>query len=186
MRHEKLPGTSSAESRRIAALSDRELATMMLRGETPNLDALVGWEFRGTNAPPWMSLLGIKKFVKGFYRDDAGRVFGYNEPIVQNRLDEPWIAKPSDAAPKRFGFFRVDTVDATSRDNAYLHALLLDYARGGNSPVDPTTTLRDYLVRVNRGSDDLLLGSAYVAVGPLRVHTSHFVLERHRATDWRR
>jgi hypothetical protein len=177
---------ATREYRHIGALPARELDEIMVRGETPAMSALVGWEFRGMNAPDWSKLIGIKKFVKGFYENDAGQVFGYNEPIVQNRLDEPWIAKPRDETPKRFGFFRVDTVDAGSRDNAFLQALLLDYGRAGRPRWDPMTTLRDYIVRVEPGSDDLLLGKAFLAIGPLRVPMSHFVLERYRKTDFRR
>lgn len=177
---------SSARYRDIGTLPARELDLLMLRGETPTLEALSGWEFRGMNVPDWAHLVGIKKFIKGFYRDAAGRVFGYNEPVVQNALDAPWIAKPNDSHPKRFGFYRADHVDPTARDNAYLNALLLDYGDGGNMALDPTSTLRDYVVRIERGSDDLLLGKAFVALGPVRVPVSHFVLERHRPSDFRR
>jgi hypothetical protein len=178
--------TASTRYRDVGALPPRELDLLMLRGETPSLEALCGWEFRGMNTPDWANLLGIKKFIKGFYRDAAGRIFGYNEPAWQNALAGPWIARPSDAHPKRCGFYRVDTVDPTSRDNAYLHALLLDYGDGGNATLDPTSTLRDYVVRIERGSDDLLLGKAFIAAGPLRVPVSHFILERHRPSDFRR
>ena len=68
--------------------------------------------------------------------------------MAQNGLAGPWIARPSDAAPRRYAFFSVTPVDAAARDNAHLHALLLDYGRGGNPWWDPSRTLRDYLVRV--------------------------------------
>jgi hypothetical protein len=138
--------------------------------------------------PGWAKPAGIQKFIKGFYKGDDGKVYGYNEPVVQNRLDQPWIAKPSDVAPKRFGFFLVEPVDASSRDNEYLSSLLLDYGRGSNPRTDPSAALRDYLVRVHPGSDDLLLGTAFVAVGPLRlrVPASFFVLERHKPSTFKR
>jgi len=155
-----------------------------MRGTTPSLDALAGWEWRGLNTPPWFRLLGIKKFIKGFYRDDAGAVWGYNCPVEQNRTREPWIAKPDDKNPKRFGFYTVTPVDATARDNRYLHALLLDYGKGNNPRLDPSAGLRDYLVQLE---PDVLLGKAYYAVGPLRVPTaSFFILERHRKSDFKR
>jgi hypothetical protein len=99
---------------------------------------------------------------------------------VQNRLDEPWITRPDDARPNRFGFYKVVPVDATARDNKYLHALLLDYGRGGGALYDVTRGLRDYLVQIDPSDDDLFLGKAYYAVGPARVFTNFFVLERHR------
>jgi hypothetical protein len=169
-----------ARAQALEAMSMRELEVVFQRGVTPDLERLAGWEFRGTNTPRWARLAGIKKFMKGMYRDDRGEVRGYNCPVVQNRLEEPWIARPDDAAPKRFGFYRVIPVDPTSRDNAYLHSVLLDYGTGGNHRLDPTQGLRDYLVQVEAGNDDLYLGKAYYALGPLRLATSFFVLERHR------
>jgi hypothetical protein len=173
----------SSEYLRIGSLPARELEALMLRGERPDPDGLAGWELRGMNTPRWARLAGIKKFIKGFYRGTGGQLYGYNIPVVQNDLAEPWIYKDP-ARPKRFGFYRVDPVDAAARDNAYLNALLLDYGRGGNHDLDPTTGLRDYLVRVEPGSDRLLLGKALYALGPLRVPASYFVLERLRQSDF--
>jgi hypothetical protein len=168
----------------LAAQSMDELEVVFQRGVTPALELLNGWEFRGINTPWWARAAGIKKFMKGFFTDPGragdGAIYGYNCPVEQNRLDGPWIAKPDDAAPRRFGFYRVSPVDPTVRDNAYLHAVLLDYGKGGNSALDPSKGLRDYLVQVDPLDLDLYLGKAYYAVGPARVATSFFVLERHR------
>ncbi len=172
----------------LEAASHAELELAFIRGEMPDLEQLVGWEFRGINHPAWARLAGIKKFVKGFYRGDDGRVMGYNVPIVQNVLDGRWHMKPDDSAPKRFGFYQVAPVDPTARDNAYLHSVLLDYGKGGNKPWDPSAGLRDYLVQVDPANPDLYLGKAYYALGPLRVHSNFFILERHRRglTDYAR
>lgn len=164
----------------LERLSNAELEVVFQRGVTPDADELVGWEFRGTNTPPWMRLLRNKKFVKGMFRNSSGDVYGYNCPVVQNRLDEPWITRPDDKHPTRFGFYKVVPVDATRRDNKYLHALLLDYGQGGGTLYDPTRGLRDYLVQVDPADQDLFLGKAYYAVGPARIATNFFVLERHR------
>ena len=125
-----------------------------LEGRTPDRAALAGWEFRGLNCPRAFRALGIRKFIKGFHwRGDA--LFGYNRSVQQNRLDQPWIAKTrrrgGEARP--FGFYEVRAVDATETDNSYLHALLLDYGRGGNPPLDPTAGLRDYLVQLDDAGD---------------------------------
>jgi hypothetical protein len=173
----------SAEYLRIGALPARELEAIMLRGEAPDPEALAGWEHRGLNTPAFAKLLGIKKFIKGFYQAAGGQVYGYNIPARQNRVEDPWEYKHPEA-PHRFGFYRVDAVDAALRDNAYLNSLLLDYGRGGNGALDPTSGLRDYLVRAERGSDEIFLGKAYYAVGPMRVPTSYFVLERLRPTSF--
>jgi hypothetical protein len=174
----------SSEYLRLGALPMKELEAILVRGEPPDPDALAGWEHRGMNTAAFTKVLGIKKFIKGFYRNAAGQLFGYNIPVVQDADSEPWRYKHE--APRRFGFYRVDPVDPATRDNAYLNALLLDYGRGGSHDLDPTSRLRDYLVRVERGSDELLLGKALVAVGPLRVPVGFFLLERLRPTDFRR
>ena len=124
------------------------------------------------------------KFVKGFFRAGTGETFGYNIPALQNGPHGPWLLQPTPEEPKRFGFYLVQPVDAASRENAHLHAILLDYSRGGNFVLDPAGRLRDYLVRVHPGSDDLLLGKAFLAVGPLRIQSNFFLLERHRPSDY--
>ena len=171
----------TAEALALEQSPPAALELAFLRGTTPDLADLAGWEFRGINQPGWAGALGIKKFIKGFFYDrqgaEAGKVFGYNCPVEQNVLDGRWRAKPDDAAPKKFGFYEVVPVDPTSRDNHYLHAVLLDYGRGGNKPWDPTAGLRDYLVQI---AADRFLGKAYYALGPLRVYTNFFILERHR------
>jgi hypothetical protein len=165
-----------------------ELEKIFQRGASPNLDDLVGWEFRGINhlplnAVPVANLLGIKKFVKGFYRDDRGVVMGYNCATKNNALDGRWTV-----ATKRYGFYEVAAVDPTAHDNKYLHAVLLNYGKGGNPIYDPSTLLRDYVVQVDKRNPDLFLGKAYGAIGPLRIPTNFFVLERFRVglTDYAR
>ncbi|MEZ4404572.1 MAG: hypothetical protein R3B06_31415 [Kofleriaceae bacterium] len=170
------PQVLELEKLPLAALED-----VFVRGTTPDLAGLAGWEFRGLNSPSYFKLLGIKKFVKGFWRDAAGQVWGYNYPVEQNPIDAGWFGLPSVVAPRRFGFYQVDPVDPTAADNQYLHALLLDYGKGANPRFDASAGLRDYLVQVDAGNPDLLLGKAYYALGPLRIPTaSFFILERHQ------
>ena len=159
-----------------------ELEQIFQRGSMPDLEGLLGWEFRGINRLPlnfipFGQLVGIKKFVKGFYRGEDGRVMGYNSPVdSSNALDGRWNIKP-----KKFGLFETYPVDATARDNEYLHALLLDYGKGGNKSYDVMSGLRDYLVQVDPTNPDLLLGKAYFALGPVRAGgLNFFILERHR------
>jgi hypothetical protein len=157
-----------------------ELEKVFIRGATPDLDALVGWEFRGINhlplnVLPLANLVGIKKFVKGFFRSEDGTVMGYNSPVKNNALDGRWHV-----AQKRFGFYEVARVDPTAHDNKYLHAVLLDYGKGDNPALDPSQVLRDYVVQVDPNNPDLYLGKAYGALGPLRIPTNFFILERFR------
>jgi hypothetical protein len=172
----------------LARMPARALERMLVRGQAPDLVSLAGWAFRGLNTPPWARLLGIRKFIKGFDAP-AGlqaqgaplrELRGYNCAVVQNAVDEPWIGRPDPARPERFGYYRVGAVEPSARDNAYLHAVLLDYGRGGNARLDPARGLRDYLVQVDPERPDLFLGKAYYALGPARLGVSFFVLERHR------
>jgi hypothetical protein len=182
------PALPPFPSRTVLAMEQmtmRELERIFVRGTTPDLDTLVGWEWRGINRlrfnrVPIAEATGIKKFVKGFYRAEDGRVMGYNIGVRRNALDGRWNLLPSDTDPRRFGFFGVAPVDATARDNTYLHAILLDYSKGGNARLDVSNGLRDYLVQVDPSNPDLFLGKAYYALGPLRFATNFFILERHR------
>jgi hypothetical protein len=162
-----------------AGRSRRELEQAFLRGHTPEPADLAGWEFRGLNTTRLAWLGGIKKFVKGFEWQDesgtAGQLRGYNRPVRQNRVRGPW--RPGD---KRFGWYQVARVDPTAPDNAYLHALLLDYGKGGNPTWDPSARLRDYLIQPDPVDPTLYLGKAYYALGRTRVPLSFFVIERLR------
>ena len=171
--------TASGGFLRIAAMKPRRLEQFMVRGQAPDPQALTGREYRGMNLGPWPRVLGIRKFVKGFFVR-KGQVFGYNVRARQNRPDDAWLARLSGGKRKRFGFFRVLPVDPESRDNAYLNGLLLDYGQGGTPPLDVTRAIRDYVVRLKPGSDDVLLGKAYMAIGPLRVPLGYFLIERQR------
>ncbi len=180
MRHEHV--TTNSDTEQLLALekqSPSELETVFLRGRAPRLESLAGWEYRGLNVPWWTRVVGIKKFVKGFFFRSAGALYGYNCPVAQSPLAEPWRARPSDEHPKRFGFFRVSAVDAAASDNRYLHAVLLDYGSGGNPLWDPTRGLRDYVVQLDERGD-LLLGKAFYRLGPICVPTNFFLLQRHR------
>lgn len=164
---------ASEQFRTLVGFPSSELDAGMRRGETPDTDSLAGNEFRGANTVGWTERLRMRQFIKGFERQSDGRLLGYNRRVEQDGLDGRW-ASPSE----RFGFFEVREVDPTSRDNYYLQALLLDYAAGGNSLLDPARPIRDYLVRVEPGSDELLLGRAFLALGRFRPSLTYFVLER--------
>jgi len=169
----------------------RQLDLVFERGSMPDLEDLVGWEFRGINrfplndVVPFGNWVGIKKFVKGFHRDsETGKV-------VCNVLDGRWHLRPNDTSPKRYGFYEAFPVDPTSRDNKYLHALMLDYGKGNNPRFDVMAGLRDYLVQVDPSNPDLFLGKADFALGPARFYLgryNYFILERHRRglTDFAR
>lgn len=174
----------------LAQSSRSELDRLFLRGTTPDPNQLSGWQFRGVNtqfrltrSSGWARFFGLAKFIKGFFRDPEGQLFGYNVVTEQDALTLPWLTAGGAAGERRFAFFRVVPVDPEARDNRYLHALLLDYGQAEHPLWDPSRGLRDYLVQVDPRSPDLFLGRAFFALGPARIETNFFLLERHRAVD---
>ena len=161
------------------------LEALLAASTGPAAESLIGFEWRGCNLGPLPRRLGLQKFIKGFFRDGRG-AGGYNIPVAQNGLDAPWLAQPSAEAPKRYAFFTVTPVDPQSADHRYPAALLLNYGAGRPSAGTPVIArfLRDYLVAAEATNPDLLLGKAYFALGPWRLPSNFFVLERLRATVW--
>lgn len=153
-------------------------------GRAPAAASLAGFEFRGYNPPLFARLLGIRKFIKGFEKRGE-RLFGYNLKARQSRFDEPWTPAV-DTIEARFGFYEVVPVVIGEADDAYPNAALLDYGRGENPVLEPARLLRDYLVQVHPDEPDLLLGKATVKLGPGRLSTNFFVLERLRIAPSRR
>lgn len=171
----------------LTEASNGQREAIMRTGTAPRFDDLVGWEFGGGNTPRIYRLIGIRKFVKGFYegppRDGGPEPFiqGYNIPAIGNADSDEHVMEMKGGAPKRFGFYRVHEPVEGARDAFYPNSLLLDYSRGGNGLFGPP--LRDYLVQVYPDDPDLLLGKAYLALG-LRIPTNYFVLKRLHQHDF--
>ncbi len=165
----------------LARLSDSKLNEIFRQSKTPDFENLAGYEFRGWNTPAFASLLGIRKFKKGFYHKD-GKPFGYNIPVRQNGLNGQWICKPSDDNPGRFGFYSVNKPGTIPISEKEPHALVLDYSAGDNKLFEGSF-LRDYLVQPHPDNPEIYLGKAYTALGSKLIMPSFFVLERHRESD---
>jgi hypothetical protein len=168
-----------------------ELEAKMRAGTAPSFDDLLGWEFAGTNTGSITDLLGIRKFKKGFYEGPARVtqgptpfIQGYNVVVRQNGIGAPYTARPSDASPKRHGFYRVHEVIEGARDAKYPNALLLDYGLGKNG-ADPSSLLRDYLVQIDPADKDLLLGKAYLSLLGMRIPAGFFILVRHNRHEFK-
>jgi len=161
---------------RMKEMNATELDVLMKGGRVPSPDGLAGWEFRGWNHPPILALLGIRKFVKGFFQADG--LEGYNRPPRQNAFEEEWL-EPG----KPYGFYRVGAPAAP--DLRHPNALMLNY---GMSPRNafwkPERFLRDYLVQPDPSEPDVLLGLATLALGSARPATNYFLLERLRKSEW--
>lgn len=166
----------------LITMSDDELDDVLRAGTPPDLAGLVGWEFRGFNPPAFARVLGFQKFIKGFARDEAGKVYGYNLFVADARggAAAPWVAKGDGGPDTRHGFY--DLVPLDPADG--VHGVLLDYGSGRNAWYNPEAVIRDQLVQVSADNPDLLLGKAFLQIGPWRVFSNFFILERlHRAPD---
>ncbi|MFK7990621.1 MAG: hypothetical protein AB8I08_31655 [Sandaracinaceae bacterium] len=167
--------------------SSGQLEAMMRAGTAPPYENLAGWEFAGGNTPNIYRVVGIRKFVKGFYDGGDARerrgpkpfIQGYNIDVPDNDDQAPHQLADE---PKRWGFYRTHAVVEGSADSLYPNALLLDYSLGGNGPLGPP--LRDYLVQIYPENPDLLLGKAYLNLLGVRVPSNFFVLERLHQHDF--
>ncbi len=168
----------SARYKQLTSLSNAELEIIMRTGTRPAEESLAGNQYRGFNTPAFASLLGIQKFVKGFLKEGP-QLEGYNIAVQRNQRDGPWVTKPSNENPTRFGYYDVYPVRSEERDNFYPNALLLNYGTNQRNPFYRVERLlRDYLVLPEAGNPDLILGKAYLALGPFRLPVSFFILER--------
>ena len=169
--------------REFAQSSHAQLEIILRASKGPALEPLVGFEWRGFNTSWRLKAMGLQKFIKGFFQEGK-RVEGYNIPVRQNGLDAPWIDQPTPEAPKRFAFYLVTQVDRASVDHLYLKAILLDYGSSHrNSAYSIERLVSDYVVQPDPDNPDLLLGKAYLAIGPLRLPSNYFVLERLRPAN---
>ena len=176
---------TSERFHQLARSPNRELEAVLRAGRAPDLHSLVGSEWCGYNTPFPTRLLGIQKFIKGFFQGPQG-VEGYNTPALQNGMDGPWLAQPNPDNPRRFGFYTVTAVDRAAVDNLYPEAVLLDYGASlRNQAGGVERALRDYLVQPDRANPDILLGKAYFAVGRWRLPSSFFILERRSTPAWK-
>ena len=173
----------------MARASGEELEAIFAAGVLPDMESLAGWEFRGHNPPRWAEVVGIYKFKKGFYRKTRGRwdYEGYNIGVKNSPITEPWECKPSNARPRRFGFYSVRRPgEIPARvDRRYENAVLLDYSEPRqNFRLDPSRLLKDYVVQVDAGNADLYLGKAFLRAGPGRIFSNFFLLERDCKADY--
>ncbi len=160
-----MPAGASDRYKELARAPKAEWARLFSRGEQPSFDALEGWEYRVWNArPAILGPLRLRKLLKLFFREPGRRARGCNVPVEQNGLDGPWIART-----RRVGFFTV------AQGERHRHTLVFDYGIG----------LRDYVTRVEPGSDDLLFGRAYLGFRRAAVPVIWFLLERHRRAELR-
>ena len=171
--------------RELALAPNDRLEQLLRSAQGPAPETLAGCEWRGFNLTWRVKVLGLQKFVKGFFEAGDG-LEGYNIPVAQNGLDGPWRPLPSPDNPRRYAFYRVMRVDPQAVDHLYPQAILLDY---GASPRNPPraieSRLRDYVVQPDPANADLLLGKAYFAFGRYRLASNFFLIGRLGRVNWK-
>ena len=175
----------SARFRELALSPNARLEAILRASNGPALPAIIGSEWCGWNTPAFARLLGIQKFIKGFFQGPA-LVEGYNTPALQNGIDGPWLARPNPDTPRRFGFYTMTSADQSATDHLYPGTILLDYgASRRNKTGQIERAIRDYMVQPDPANPDLLLGKAYFALASLRIPSSFFILERRPTPAWK-
>jgi hypothetical protein len=168
----------SADYLALVRTPSSRLVEVARRGSRPDIQALAGWEWRGTNMPASSRLLGLRRFIKGFVGAGGDQVEGYNVSVPGGDLSSPWTERRQRDGRRGWARFAVTPVDPEGADNRYLESLLLDYGSVTTPEPGIPGRIRDYLVRVVPGSDELLLGHAFLAIGWARVPIGWFTLER--------
>jgi len=181
----------------LIRMTPRDLDGILAAGAAPALSSMVGHEFRGWNvfgdvvAKGVGAVMGIQRFAKGFFirdgadADAAAFIEGYNMKIQRGERDMPWTAIPNDASPTRHGYFRVHRAGEGDRAGRHENALLLDYSLGDPKPgLFDGGGLKDFVVIADKANPDVLLGKAYMRVGPIESVAGFFVLERLRPASF--
>jgi hypothetical protein len=159
-----------------------QLEKLLKEGQKPPKESLEGWKFRGLNVGLGAKLIRRQKFIKCFYTKDLGYgsvLTGHNFVAEQNKPEEEYLIKKRKGQDRREGFYVIEDARLNPRYQKYPHAALINYKRADNVWYEPAGLLRDYLVQPYPDNPDLLLGKAYLFIGPLEILAGFFVLERH-------
>ena len=84
----------SADYLALVRSPSSRLVEVARRGGRPDVQALAGWEWRGTNMPGSSRLLGLRRFIKGFVAGGDGQLDGYNVSVAGSNLSSPWKDRP--------------------------------------------------------------------------------------------
>jgi len=175
---EQTPHAWTFES--LAKASNPELESLMSTKAVPTAESLAGSEFRGWNVAELASVLGIRKFIKGFFRcSDSPDFAGYNMPVIQNDFNGPWEPALEEGEPVRHFYFGLLPGSSVS-DAIYPATLVVDYRLWKGSPTTPPgiTNTVDYLVLPDPSNPNLVLGKSYLQFSSLKPFLGFFLIER--------
>jgi hypothetical protein len=172
----------------LAALDRDELLAVLRSGHAIDPRELDDTEYRGVSLglPGIVVALTWKKFKKVFHRDaETGALRGWNVRIEQSD-DDLWRPRHRRGRIWTFGHYEVVPARGRGVPRGCDRGLLIDYGLGGNRPLDPMRRVRDPIVAVHPGDNQLLLGWSYLDLGLARLGTpSFFSLERDGALTHR-
>ena len=168
-------------------MSNEELDKILAYGHALKAEDIAGFEYTGFNVGvpgPFKRL--FQKFKKAFYFDEqTGRFRGWNLKVIQNGAQNPWYVGSREPDGPAYGiigrlvywlcgirggnaahgFFSVYPAIIDKKFNEIPQGLLVNYAEGENGFLNITSRLKDYLVAVNAGSNDLVLGKGCIDLG---------------------
>jgi hypothetical protein len=169
---------------RLASSDDQTLDKLFASSPPPVFDALVGYRWRGYNTDPNLRYLGLKKFIKAFFRAEHGDE-GCNIKVFQDAITEPWRPRTRRGKIDAFAFYLVRPQSARTRLARNGSALLIDYGASSRNPIyHVERTILDYLVQPFAEDPDVMLGRAFVGFGRMRMASSFFVLHRDAPFVW--
>ena len=111
----------------LSGLNNDQLQKVLKAGTPPTVADLTGYEFRGWNQNSGTDIIGTRKFIKGFYgAKPDGTGWGYNMPVEQTGMNQPWKPKQKNGKDVRYAFFKV-LPGAKMKDSVYPTMLVVDY-----------------------------------------------------------
>ena len=104
----------------------------------------------------------------------TGGLRGSNVAVTDNSLAEDWIDAKRNNLPVTYWHYVVVQASGHPLPGPYEKGLLIHYGWGGNSRLSTMRPIRDPLLAVNAGSNELLLGYSYLDFGFVRLDTPTF------------
>jgi len=171
----------SEKALKLWGSKNSHLKSLMANSQKPDKASLEGLEFLGLNVGFLSGLIGRRKFIKTFYMKSYGygRFFTGNNFIVQqNKPTDEYVLIRKNDQPIPEGYFLVEYAGLNNRWHRFPQSALLNYGRADNAWYELPGLLRDYLVQPYPDNPNILLGMAYIALGPLTLPGGFFILER--------
>ncbi len=173
--------TASARALKLWTAAPATLDELVQDGRRPPGEALAGWRFRGLHTGLLPRVLRRRKFITTFYQLELGYgsvLGGHTVRVEQNGPEELYTPRRRGGREVIEGLFVVQAAPVSPGWGEFPRAALLHYGRADNPWYDARQFRRDYLVYPDYDNPDLLLGKAYVSLGPFRWQMSFFILER--------